>query len=163
MSNAELLKAAKEAPFGAWLLLAAVSALLAIVILFRPGWIPQPYPNTRAWITLVAWITLPTVFLWSVWKIVTRLRAPRWAKKRRLVSRWNKLNAEQRALLAAAYTSGQERYDVSEETSRMRWFNDLERGGFIIIAPSMVYFAGMRTYFSVTPESLSLIQRATSR
>jgi hypothetical protein len=71
--DADTIKAVREAPLAAWIVVAIVVGGLALVVVLRPEMIPEPYPNTRGWITLAAYILLPIVLLWSLYKVASAI------------------------------------------------------------------------------------------
>lgn len=154
--SGDVIKAVRELPLGVWVLLAIVAAGLAGVVIWHPEWVPEPYPNTRGWIILAAFILLPLVLLWGTWRILQAIagaiRTPEWVKVNRLKKRYAQLFDTQRDLLDKTYKTGKDNFEVSLETSELRIFKQLEDEGFIHVHPAYVYYANMPVNCSLTPE-----------
>lgn len=154
--NGDTIKAVRELPLGAWLLIAIAAAGLAGLVIFHPELVPEPYPNTRKWIVLVALIASPIAFLWGAWRVLQAtfyaIRMPQWLKVRKIRKRYDRLFQTQKELLDRTYKTGRDNFEVSLEDSQLRIFKQLEEEGFIEVHPTYVYYANMSVSCSLTPE-----------
>lgn len=154
--NGDTIKAVLALPLSTWLLIAISAAVLSGLVILYPEIVPEPYPNTRNWIVLIALITLPIASLWVVWRTLKAalcfVRTPQWIKVRKIRKQYRQLFSQQKELIDRVYKTGRDNFEVSFETYQLRIFKNLVDDGLVEVHTPRVYYANMPINCSITPE-----------
>ena len=77
----------------------------------------------------------------------------------RLGRTFEELSKEQQGLLVAAYGTGTRHFEMPIESTRPRWFEELERWNYIEASDLAVYMSGMPWPYQVTEKGWREIER----